>query len=162
MPERVFYLPLLPLQTPVAFPSKKSISFPVPCAYCGVELCARTHTFDHVVPRVLGGTSAWGNLVHACYPCNAAKAARSLDDFLEAHPHLRRPLVRAFRPPAAPKPAKLPPGRDYEYIGLPGPVVGNDAEGYTYTPPRGTGVSKALRRVLKARGIAVTWLPLTA
>ena len=45
------------------------------CQYCGArgEL-----TFDHVVPRALGGRTSWENVVAACAPCNLRKANKSL------------------------------------------------------------------------------------
>lgn len=44
------------------------------CQYCGGrgEL-----TFDHVVPRVRGGRTAWGNVVAACASCNLRKGAKT-------------------------------------------------------------------------------------
>jgi 5-methylcytosine-specific restriction endonuclease McrA len=41
------------------------------CQYCGLE---EDLTFDHVVPRSLGGTTTWENVVAACSPCNLKKA----------------------------------------------------------------------------------------
>lgn len=47
------------------------------CVYCGSpdEL-----TFDHVVPKRLGGATNWGNIVAACSPCNFQKGGRVLRD----------------------------------------------------------------------------------
>ncbi|TCD06768.1 HNH endonuclease [Erythrobacteraceae bacterium CFH 75059] len=44
------------------------------CQYCG-----RTEplTFDHVVPRRLGGRTTWENIVTACAPCNMKKGGRT-------------------------------------------------------------------------------------
>lgn len=44
------------------------------CQYCGEtdEL-----TFDHVIPRALGGTTTWDNVIAACAPCNLHKGGRS-------------------------------------------------------------------------------------
>ncbi len=45
------------------------------CQYCsrrGVKM-----TIDHVIPRRLGGTFSWENLVCACHACNARKGDRS-------------------------------------------------------------------------------------
>jgi hypothetical protein len=39
------------------------------CAYC--PACATT--WDHVIPVVLGGRTAPGNVVPACLPCNSSK-----------------------------------------------------------------------------------------
>jgi 5-methylcytosine-specific restriction endonuclease McrA len=43
------------------------------CQYCGGSFNARELTFEHVVPRSLGGKTAWDNIVAACDPCNVAK-----------------------------------------------------------------------------------------
>ncbi len=43
------------------------------CAYCGSET---ELTFDHVVPRRLGGQTNWENIVAACSPCNFKKGGR--------------------------------------------------------------------------------------
>ena len=44
------------------------------CQYCG-----RTEnlTFDHVVPRRLGGKTTWENIITACAPCNMKKGGRT-------------------------------------------------------------------------------------
>ncbi|CAI8045150.1 hypothetical protein GBAR_LOCUS24990 [Geodia barretti] len=47
------------------------------CQYCGKRLAARQLTIDHVIPRSLGGTESWSNLVTACMPCNTRKGGRS-------------------------------------------------------------------------------------
>jgi 5-methylcytosine-specific restriction endonuclease McrA len=49
------------------------------CQYCGSR--RRSHlTFDHVVPRALGGKTNWLNIVTACQKCNSKKADRSLHE----------------------------------------------------------------------------------
>jgi 5-methylcytosine-specific restriction endonuclease McrA len=45
------------------------------CQYCLVRLPASRLTFDHVLPRALGGTTTWSNVVTACGPCNGRKGA---------------------------------------------------------------------------------------
>ena len=47
------------------------------CQYCGKRLAARALTIDHVIPRSLGGTESWSNLVTACMPCNTRKGGRT-------------------------------------------------------------------------------------
>lgn len=41
------------------------------CQYCGTR---EDLTFDHVLPRSLGGQTRWDNVVAACSTCNLAKA----------------------------------------------------------------------------------------
>ena len=45
------------------------------CQYCGSK---GDLTFDHVVPRSRGGTTAWENVVAACSPSNQRKGSKSL------------------------------------------------------------------------------------
>jgi len=45
------------------------------CVYCG---CGDELTFDHVIPRRLGGTTSWDNIVAACSRCNLKKGGRML------------------------------------------------------------------------------------
>lgn len=48
------------------------------CQYCGVKKRTQDLTFDHVVPRSMGGKTSWTNVVAACSPCNFKKAAKPL------------------------------------------------------------------------------------
>jgi 5-methylcytosine-specific restriction endonuclease McrA len=56
------------------------------CQYCG----RKSHhlTIDHVVPRHMGGSHAWTNLVAACSACNRRKGGRTPE---QAGMHLLRP-----------------------------------------------------------------------
>jgi 5-methylcytosine-specific restriction endonuclease McrA len=47
------------------------------CQYCGIDLCDRTATVDHIVPKSKGGGSTWDNLVTACKDCNLFKGNRT-------------------------------------------------------------------------------------
>ena len=47
------------------------------CQYCGNHTLYLT--IDHIVPRRLGGTHTWDNLVAACSLCNHRKGGRTLD-----------------------------------------------------------------------------------
>ncbi len=40
------------------------------CQYCG---SSDDLTFDHLIPRALGGQTTWENVVAACSPCNLRK-----------------------------------------------------------------------------------------
>jgi len=44
------------------------------CQYCGSP---HQLTFDHVVPRRLGGRTTWENVATACAPCNMKKGGRT-------------------------------------------------------------------------------------
>ena len=59
------------------------------CQYCGSP---QHLTFDHVMPRRLGGKTTWQNIVAACAPCNMKKGGRTP---AQAHMH---PLVKPIRP----------------------------------------------------------------
>jgi len=45
------------------------------CQYCGAR---HDLTFDHVIPRALGGVTSWENVVAACAPCNVRKGSKTL------------------------------------------------------------------------------------
>ena len=47
------------------------------CQYCGSK---DDLTFDHLIPRSLGGQTRWDNVVTACAPCNLAKGGAMPDD----------------------------------------------------------------------------------
>lgn|SRR5208337_659873 len=57
------------------------------CQYCGKLLHLPEYTLDHVVPRCLGGTSKWTNLVLSCIRCNKHKSGNIPE---QAGMHLRR------------------------------------------------------------------------
>ncbi|MGB7373334.1 HNH endonuclease [Pontixanthobacter sp.] len=44
------------------------------CQYCG---SGDNLTFDHVLPRRLGGKTTWENIASACAPCNMKKGGRT-------------------------------------------------------------------------------------
>jgi len=50
------------------------------CQYCGERLAASELTYDHVLPRKVGGRTTWTNIVTACWPCNARKGGRSPEE----------------------------------------------------------------------------------
>ena len=47
------------------------------CQYCGQRVRRDEFTYEHVVPRVLGGKTSWENVVVACVSCNQKKAGRT-------------------------------------------------------------------------------------
>jgi 5-methylcytosine-specific restriction endonuclease McrA len=66
------------------------------CQYCGEQPGPSKLTFDHVVPRARGGRTEWTNIVTACTPCNAKKAARTPAEARMAL--LRSPARPAYMP----------------------------------------------------------------
>ena len=57
------------------------------CAYCDKQLCQRTATIDHIVPKHKGGQSTRNNLACCCASCNTCKASILPFDWLkEGHP----------------------------------------------------------------------------
>ena len=59
------------------------------CQYCG---SIKHLTFDHVIPRRLGGKTTWENVATACAPCNMRKGGRTPE---QAHMPL---VVQPIRP----------------------------------------------------------------
>jgi len=65
------------------------------CQYCGAA--EGPMTVDHVIPRNLGGSDAWENLVCACIKCNNKKGDRTPEQAdLSLIRHPRRPHYIAF------------------------------------------------------------------
>lgn len=60
------------------------------CQYCGQRVPYLT--IDHVIPRRLGGTHSWQNLVAACPACNHRKGGRTAE----------QAQMRLLRPPQEP------------------------------------------------------------
>ena len=44
------------------------------CQYCGKKFDRKELNIDHVVPRDMGGSTSWANLVCSCKRCNSRKA----------------------------------------------------------------------------------------
>lgn len=61
------------------------------CQYCGEQFSAQQLTFDHVVPRRLGGRTNWKNIVASCSPCNAKKGGKTPEQAYM--PLLRKPFI---------------------------------------------------------------------
>lgn len=50
------------------------------CQYCDTKLATHEVTFDHVLPRCMGGETSWSNVVAACERCNHRKGRKLLRD----------------------------------------------------------------------------------
>jgi len=55
------------------------------CQYCNTPHKTHQLTFDHVIPRSLGGKTSWDNIVAACRPCNTRKGNKLPHD-CDMHP----------------------------------------------------------------------------
>ena len=53
------------------------------CAYCGKKLTDETFHVDHILPRCLGGSDAFGNLIASCSDCNYAKRGMHPHEWVE-------------------------------------------------------------------------------
>jgi 5-methylcytosine-specific restriction endonuclease McrA len=47
------------------------------CQYCGMDLCEKSATIDHIIPKSKGGGSTWTNMIASCKDCNLYKGNRS-------------------------------------------------------------------------------------
>jgi 5-methylcytosine-specific restriction endonuclease McrA len=47
------------------------------CQYCGKRYPTSELSLDHVIPRSMGGKSAWENIVCSCTKCNVKKGGRT-------------------------------------------------------------------------------------
>lgn len=47
------------------------------CQYCGQKFKIQSLTLDHVIPKSVGGQTAWTNIVTCCKKCNTTKANRT-------------------------------------------------------------------------------------
>lgn len=60
------------------------------CIYCGITLESTEVTYDHIVPRSLGGRNCVENYVIACEGCNSRKSNILVDDFIREFPVKKR------------------------------------------------------------------------
>ncbi len=68
------------------------------CQYCGKKFSSSQLSLDHVIPRSLGGTTCWENIVCACLKCNVRKGGRTpsqahLQLIRSPHKPRRNPVV---------------------------------------------------------------------
>ena len=67
------------------------------CQYCGMRFPTNELSLDHIIPRSIGGSSTWENIVCACSKCNAKKGGRTPT---QARMKLIKPAVKPSRNPA--------------------------------------------------------------
>jgi 5-methylcytosine-specific restriction endonuclease McrA len=66
------------------------------CQYCNRKLSGNELTYDHILPRSMGGKTDWTNIVTCCIECNRRKGGRTPE----------QAGLRLVRPPE--KPTWLP------------------------------------------------------
>jgi 5-methylcytosine-specific restriction endonuclease McrA len=66
------------------------------CQYCGRKRPIAELTYDHVLPRSLGGRTEWTNIVTACQDCNLRKGARTPEQ--ARMPLRKRPVQPTWLP----------------------------------------------------------------
>jgi len=70
------------------------------CQYCSAGVPRHEITYDHVVPRALGGTNTWENIVICCVACNQRKGGKTPEQAgmkLRSTPVKPKKLPDAFR-----------------------------------------------------------------
>jgi 5-methylcytosine-specific restriction endonuclease McrA len=79
MPAVVRFLKLLRRRKPVVRFSRENVYARDRgrCQYCARKVTRSEATYDHVVPRKLGGHTGWANIVIACVGCNQKKGGRT-------------------------------------------------------------------------------------
>jgi 5-methylcytosine-specific restriction endonuclease McrA len=77
------------------------------CQYCGLKVRRDEFTYDHVIPRMVGGRTCWENVVVACVPCNQKKAGRTPE---ESRMTLRSTPVKPKKLPDIPREMQFTPG----------------------------------------------------
>jgi 5-methylcytosine-specific restriction endonuclease McrA len=97
------------------------------CQYCGDRKGMDALNYDHVLPRVRGGKTAWENIVTSCYACNVRKGSRTPEE--AGMKLLRKP----FKPASLPLAPVIRPGKDVpptwtDYLGASRAVAFADGE----------------------------------
>ncbi|MEV6863152.1 RNA-guided endonuclease IscB [Streptosporangium subroseum] len=67
------------------------------CAYCGAS--GVPLNIDHIHPRSRGGSDRISNLAVACIPCNQAKNATLIQEFLKSRPALLTKILKQAKTP---------------------------------------------------------------
>ena len=50
------------------------------CQYCEEKFQTTDLTFDHMIPKYLGGVSSWDNIVTSCRTCNQKKGNKLCEE----------------------------------------------------------------------------------
>ena len=60
------------------------------CVYCGKPLSRTGVTYDHIIPKSLGGNRKTNNIILCCSDCNSRKGNMSVDEFINTFPERQR------------------------------------------------------------------------
>lgn len=83
-----------PLQVPVKALRQRFNEFGHRCAYCGQE---GDMQIEHVEPISEGGLHDIGNIVPACWPCNASKRTSEMESWYRQQPFFSELRLQAIR-----------------------------------------------------------------
>ena len=73
------------------------------CQYCGTKMDKKLLNLDHVIPRDMGGSTTWENIVCSCIKCNSLKANRTPSQAgMKLLKVPKKPRWRQFRHPFPP------------------------------------------------------------
>lgn len=85
------------------------------CAYCEKQLCDRTATIDHIIPKHKGGHNTRNNLACCCNSCNKSKASTLPFEWLkEGHPLYSEEKVSRIKQWLEQKPLTINLSRSFE------------------------------------------------
>ena len=64
------------------------------CAYCEKQLCDRTATIDHIIPKHKGGHNVRRNMICSCSDCNRKKGSEDWSEWYEKTMHYSEDKVQ--------------------------------------------------------------------
>lgn len=87
------------------------------CAYCEKQLCDRTATIDHIIPKHKGGHNTRNNLACCCNSCNKSKASTLPFEWLkEGHPLYSEEKISRIKQWLEQKPLTISLSRSLETV----------------------------------------------
>ncbi len=107
------------------------------CQYCGKRDSGLNLTYDHFIPRKLGGLTSWENIITACEDCNMSKGSKTFAQWTSPL-GLKRPLHMPYKPSYYTLAGKvrqnkiiIPAGSGWlAYLQWEGPVFEKDNQGH--------------------------------
>lgn len=102
------------------------------CQYCANTFAPINLTYDHLIPRAVGGKTNWTNIVSACRRCNSSKGKKLITQWktpLGTYGPLARPVKPTYEMlegRVREQSIMIPDPRWVDYLGWIGPVFVND------------------------------------